>query len=342
MSAFVAGTENPFFFLFVFMLVAAAYRWGLRETIGTAAACLILLWVESIAVRWGSVAWVEGFLLRHHWPPLGIDVFELEPKHMLIRSVYLLVMGWLLGYLADQHTQLRSEVERGRFVRNLHDNALQSLIGLAMEIDVLSRHSTPQTISVPRELARIHNLLLEEARKLRDLMQAMKPLDVDAENLRAHLWELVERLHRETGITARFVCASTLTIRPREICEAVARIVQEALVNIRKHSGATQILVQLDSWNGHWRLAIDDNGHGFPFSGCFSWADLEREGRGPLVIKEDVRLIHGELTLDSVRERGSRLVITIPQRRRAGLRTALGLIQSKFIQYFRHLRRRFT
>jgi signal transduction histidine kinase len=342
MSAFVAGTQNPFFLLFVFMLVAAAYRWGLRETIGTAAACLILLWAESIAVRWGSLMWVEGFLLRHHWPPLGIDVVELEPKHMLIRSVYLLVMGWLLGYLADQHTQLRAEVERGRFVRDLHDTALQSLIGVAMQIDVLSRHSTPQTISVPRELARIHNLLLEEARKLRELMQAMKPLDVEAENLRAHLRELVDRLHRETGITTRFVCASTLTIRPREICEALARIVQEALVNVRKHSGATQVLVQLDSWNGYWRLAIDDNGHGFPFSGCFSWADLEREGRGPLVIKEYVHLIHGELTLDSVPERGSRLVITIPQRRPAGLRTTLGLIEFKFIEYFRHLRRRFT
>jgi hypothetical protein len=60
------------------------------------------------------------------------------------------------------------------------------------------------------------------------------------------------------------------------------------------------------------------------------------------VIKEYVRLIHGELTLDSFPERGSRLVITIPQRRRAGLRAALGLIEFKFIQYFRHLRRRFT
>ena len=342
MSAFVAGTENPFFFLFVFVLVAAAYRWGLRETIGTAAACLILLWVESIAVRWGSVAWVEGFLLRHHWPPLGIDVVELEPKHMLIRSVYLLVMGWLLGYLADQHTQLRAEIERGRFVRDLHDTALQSLIGVAMQIDVLSRHSTPQTISVPRELARIHNLLLEEARKLRELMQRIKPLDVEPNTLRAHLIELVERLQRETGITSRFVCDSTLTIRPREIREAVARIVQEALVNVRKHSGATHVLVQFDRGEGCWRLTVDDNGHGFPFSGCFSWADLERDARGPLVIKEYVRLINGELKLESVAGRGSRLMITIPQRRQAGLRLLIGLIQSKVIQSFRHLRSRFT
>ncbi len=344
MSAFVAGTENPFFFFFVFMLAAAAYRWGLKETVGTAAACVILLWVESIAVHWGSLATVEGFLLRHHFhnSNLGIDVVELEPKHMLIRSVYLLVMGWLLGYLAEQNTYLRAEVERDRFVRDLHDGALQSMIGVAMQLDVLSRHSTPPTMSVPQELARIRNLLLEEARKLREWMQRIKPLDVEANNVRAHLIEVVERFQRETGITARFVCESTLTIRPREICEAVVRIVQEALVNVRKHSGATHVLVHFERGDGYWQLTIDDDGQGFPFTGRLSLADLEGEGKGPLVIKEYVRLINGELTLESVAGRGSRLMITIPQRRQAGLRLLIGLIQSKVIQSFRHLRSRFT
>ena len=89
------------------MLAAAAYRWGLWETVGTAAASVILLWLESVAVHEGFHASVGGFLLRHNWPRLGIDVIELEPKHLLMRSVYLLVMGWLLGYLAEQHKQLR-------------------------------------------------------------------------------------------------------------------------------------------------------------------------------------------------------------------------------------------
>lgn len=333
MSAFIAGTENPFFFFFVFMLAAAAYRWGLRETVGTAAACVILLWVESIAIHWGSLASLEGFFLRHHFhnSVLGINVVELEPKYLLIRSVYLLVMGWLLGYLAQQHTQLQTELERDRFVRDLHDGALQSMIGVAMHLDVLSRHSTPQTMSVPHELARIHNLLLEEARKLREWMQRVKPLDVQANNLRAHLIELVDRFQRETGIGARFVCESTLTIRPRETCQAVVRIVQEALVNVRKHSGATHVLVRFDIGNGYWRLTIDDDGHGFPFSGCYSWADLERDGKGPLVIKEYVRLIDGELTLESLAGRGSRLVIIIPQVRVPGLHMLKGLLQSKFV-----------
>lgn len=56
-------------------------------------------------------------------------------------------------------------MERSHFVRDLHDGALQSMIGVAIQLDVVSRHSSSQTVTVPPELARIHNPLLEEARK---------------------------------------------------------------------------------------------------------------------------------------------------------------------------------
>jgi signal transduction histidine kinase len=328
-SVFAIGTQNPFFLFFVFVLAAAAYRWGLWETVGTAAASVILLWLESVAVHQGFLASMEGFLLHHHWPRLGIDVVELEPKHLFLRSVYLLVMGWLLGYLAEQQKQLRAEVERAHLARELHDGALQSLIAVEMQLEVLRRQSAPHVVTVARELGRIQDLLLEEARKLRELMQQMKPLDVDAKNLRAHLMELVERFQRETGITARFVCESTMVaLRPR-VCDAVARIVQEGLVNVRKHSGASHVLVQFDRRDGRWRLTIEDDGRGFPFSGRFSQAELEADGQGPLVIMECVRLIDGELTIESISGRGSRLEITIPQKRQAATWLLSHLIRSE-------------
>jgi len=327
-SVFATGTRNPFFLFFVFVLAAAAYRWGLWETVGTAAASVILLWLESGLAYLGFLAAVEGFVVRHHLRPLGIDVVELEPKHLFMRSVSLLVMGWLLGYLVEQQKQLRAEVERARVVRDLHDGVLQSMISFGMQLDVLGRQSTSQAIAL--ELQRIRDLVLEEARKLREFMQQIKPFDVDAKNLRSNLLELVERFQRENGIKAQFVCDATLAgLRP-QVCDAVARIVQEGLVNVRKHSGASHVQVRFDRRDGRLRLMIEDDGRGFPFSGCFSQADLEGGGRGPLVIKESVRSIDGELLLESIAGRGSRLLITIPQKWQSSWWRFKKLVHSKY------------
>jgi len=330
-SVFATGTRNPFFLFFVFVLAAAAYRWGLWETVGTAAASVILLWLESGTVYLGLVAPVEDFIHRHNWHKLGLDVVELEPKHLFVRCVSLLVVGWLLGYLAERQRQLRAEVERARFARDLHDGALQSMISVVMQLDVLRRQSVAQAGMVGPELGRIHDLLLEEARKLREFMQQMKPVDVNGKNLRAHLTELVERFQRETGIIAELVRKSNVAALRAEACDVVARIVQEGLVNVRKYSKASHVLVQLDRGDGGWRLIIDDDGRGFPFSGCFSQADLEVDGKGPLVIRECVRSIDGELLLESIAGRGSRLVITIPQKWQSGLWRLKTLVHSKFL-----------
>jgi signal transduction histidine kinase len=109
----------------------------------------------------------------------------------------------------------------------------------------------------------------------------------------------------------------------------VARIVQEGLANVRKYSGASHVLVQFDRRDGHWQLTIEDDGHGFPFSGRFSLAELEADGKGPLVIMECVRLIDGELTIESVPGRGSQLEITIPQKWQAATWLLSHLIRSE-------------
>lgn len=499
-SAFASGESNPFFLFFIFVLAAAAYRWGLWETVGTAAAAVILLWVESFSFQWGLVNWVDGFLLAHKLPLLQLDTAYFEPKRLFIRSVYLLVVGLLLGYLAEQQKQLRAEkaviarilgrarvesgvtgtlqaisgellsmygakhllmasqeasnyriyvgelafekapdfrwlessegdretylydseatacyaeksaaakggysvlaldsqgnkmedrgagflnrlaqkygfralmvvpfvfgqewrgrvflldptltseteeelrflhelvqqvspavynvlllrrlrlragaLERARFARELHDGAVQSLIAVEMQVDVLRRQFSRQPELVPNELGRIQGLLREEVLKLRELMQQMKTLDVDAKRLPGLLHDTVERFQRETGITARFLSDLRELNMPQPVCRELARIVQEALVNVRKHSQAHQVLVRLGSVNGNWKIEIEDDGRGFPFSGRFSQDELDTLGKGPVVIKERVRLIEGKLTIESTPGHGSRLEVTVPQ-----------------------------
>ena len=52
--------------------------------------------------------WTD-WLARYHLPQLGVQAADFEPKRLFMLSIYLLVMGLLLGYLAEQQKQLRSE-----------------------------------------------------------------------------------------------------------------------------------------------------------------------------------------------------------------------------------------
>jgi signal transduction histidine kinase len=91
------------------------------------------------------------------------------------------------------------------------------------------------------------------------------------------------------------------------------RIVQEGLSNVRKHSGASNVVITLcDGAEGQHKLLIADDGEGFGFRGRVTQNQLEASHRGPGVIKERVRLIGGELTIDSSPGHGARLEIAIP------------------------------
>lgn len=494
-SIFAEGPRTPFFLFFFFALAAAAYRWGFRETLATAAAEAVLLWIESIIVLH---VWPQGSLPLRALTGLHINVKEFQPEPLFMLSVYLIVMGLLLGYLAEQQKHLRAEkavvtetlsrvrvesgltgtieqifhelmsmygasrvmvvsqeihsqrtfagelnqengarsefhwlesglrdapkyldglpgevcyasiasgrwttlaldhsghavpvasvapisefrqaqpfdslitvaflfgtewrgrvflfnptwqgekqeelrflldlvrqvgpavynvyllhrlrrrasaAERARFARELHDGAVQSLIAVEMQVDVLRRQAEANR-PIDGELGRIQSLLREEVLKLRELMQQMKAIDVDSQRLLGVLKDTVERFQRETGINARFVTDLDELDMPQRVCREILRIVQEGLVNVRKHSGAKHALVRLASNSQNWNLTVEDDGKGFPFTGRYSQQQMEEAGKGPMIIKERVGLIAGELTVESNPGQGTRLEVIVPR-----------------------------
>jgi signal transduction histidine kinase len=166
---------------------------------------------------------------------------------------------------------------------------------------------------VADELSRIQGLLREEVLKLRELMQQLKSIDVDSRKFLTVVHDSVERFERETGISARFVTDIGKLEMPDRICRELLRIVQEGLVNIRKHSRARHVLVRLGSNPIQWSLTMEDDGKGFPFSGRLTQDELDQMGKGPMIIKERVRLIAGALTVESTPGTGSRLEVKVPK-----------------------------
>jgi signal transduction histidine kinase len=205
-------------------------------------------------------------------------------------------------------------VERARVARELHDGAIQSLISAEMQVDVLRRRAENTDAGMNTELARIQQLLRQEVLNLRELMQQMKPVDLSPQQFLDYLADTVDRFRRDTGISAKFISdLQDVELSPRA-CREIARIVQEGLVNIRKHAGATNVLVRFTRNSGAWMLTIEDDGKGFEFSGRLTFQELTSGRQGPTMIKERVRAVGGELNLESTPGRGARLEIILPQK----------------------------
>ncbi len=217
-------------------------------------------------------------------------------------------------YTAFLTSRLRSRagaIERARVARELHDGVIQSLIGLEMDVDVLRRQPNTSPATFVDRLARIQRILRQEVLNLRELMQQMKPIEIRPTELLDFLVTMVDKFQRDTGISSRFVSTLSEVSLPPRVCNQLARITQEALVNARKHSGAQNVLVQLGQQDGRLKLAIDDDGRGFDFSGRLGLSELDAILRGPHVIKERVRSIGGELVVESIPGKGSRVEVSL-------------------------------
>lgn len=214
---------------------------------------------------------------------------------------------FLLGRLRARATA----EERARVARELHDGAIQALLGIEMKVEALRRRSFSNGVNVA--LGDIQESLRHEVLALRELMQALRPIPLDTgDQLPDVLASIVERFRRDTGVPARFVFAGGPVGLPAPTALEVVRIVQEALANVRKHSRARNVLVRLGGSQDGCSIVIEDDGTGLEFEGRLTGEELDRRRLGPSIIKERARMAGAQLVIDSSRGTGTRIELTLP------------------------------
>jgi signal transduction histidine kinase len=229
----------------------------------------------------------------------------------------------VLESLADQITPVLSNVfllrrlrlragaaERAKVAREQHDGSIQALIGIEMKTAALLRVADREAPAIVPQLTHVQELLRQEITGLRELMQQLQPVDLDASHhLPDVLTSLVEKFRRDSGIAARFVSdASTSRLSLRTTHEIV-RIVQEALVNVRKHSRARNVLVRFAERDSGFTLTVEDDGCGFDFEGCLTGPELVARRLGPAMIQQRTKMIGATLAIESMPGTGARLEI---------------------------------
>jgi signal transduction histidine kinase len=304
-TVFAEGATGPLIVAaFGFVLLAAGYRWGFRETVLTGVVSALLLNANSI-------------LLLTSTSPGNVDR-ELVLDSFLIRMGYLVLFTVMIGYLAERQRVSRAELvssaaaaERARLARELHDGVIQALLGMKMRLEVMRRAGSLESAAVG-ELEENETLLAREVVNLRMLMFELSPSDEKPPELASRLHDLAERFEHASGIATRFVTSGVVPDVSPRACHEIVQIVQESLVNVHKHSGARNALVRLSEKSDHRELTVEDDGRGFEFEGRATEEALDPIGKGPRIIRERVRLLGGSLAIESTPGVGAKLTVTLP------------------------------
>ena len=200
-----------------------------------------------------------------------------------------------------------------RIARDLHDGVIQSLAGINLQLEQLRAQAASLYPQSEDPLVRIQQSVQREIVALRDFTQQLRSYDIDSGNFLGFLSGLAVKFQVEHGIATRFVPEIESVGLEPNVCGELARIVLEALINVRKHSQASEVLVRLGYRNGDMVVSVLDNGRGFGFTGHRTNDELLSSGAGPAVIMERARNIRAKVSIESVEGSGTCLEISLPR-----------------------------
>jgi len=213
---------------------------------------------------------------------------------------------------ARQEANKARETERLRIASDFHDGPLQSFISLQMRLEILKKLLERNFEAGMEELRGLQSLAVSQMRDLRIFLNAMRPVDADGANFVATARRTAESFQKESGIPVTFISSAGPIGLPPDVTSEALQMIREALHNVQKHAAATRVAVSLEKSSGGLEISIEDNGHGFAFSGSYSLEELELLRLGPASLKRRARSLNADMHLESRPGRGTGLKVRIP------------------------------
>ena len=196
------------------------------------------------------------------------------------------------------------ERERRELSRELHDAIGQALTAIKMDIGTALRgHLNERTRVALGEAKDITETTLQS---IRDLSQLLHPSMLDDFGLPETLAAYLKRFSERTGIRAQLT--GTLPKRlPSQIEAGVYRIIQEAMNNVARHSGATECTVSLSATDQELRVVVADNGRGI------RGVDIDGNGHGLglIAMRERAQAQNGSFAIGPRPGGGTHVIVTM-------------------------------
>jgi signal transduction histidine kinase len=202
------------------------------------------------------------------------------------------------------------EEDRRRLSRELHDEIGQTLALLQIQITNAQAALQGQPAVLREQLQRARALAEKTVQTIRNISLLLRPALLDDLGLVPALQFQLEDFLQRSGIAAEFEEDNVPEQLPDAVKTCVYRIVQEALHNCEKHSGAHKVRVTVRQLPDCLAVEVADDGKGFVLNE--KRMPNQTNGLGLLGIRERVALVGGSLTIDSAPSQGTRIALRIP------------------------------
>jgi PAS domain S-box-containing protein len=199
------------------------------------------------------------------------------------------------------------EEERSRVARELHDDVNQRLALLSVELDLLGPSDSAMVQETRQRIAELGTQVKQVASELHHLSHELHPSNLEQLGLVSAVRSFCTERAERCGVRIDFSHRRIPKSIGKDVALCLYRIVQEALRNVVKHSGAEDARVELVGISDAIRLRVSDTGVGFrPETASAA------RGLGLVSMQERLRLIGGEMSIEPRPSRGTRIDVRVP------------------------------
>jgi PAS domain S-box-containing protein len=198
------------------------------------------------------------------------------------------------------------EEERTWIARELHDDFNQRIALLRVKLERLRDHSSAK-VDLGPGLEEISGMISDLGSDIQALSHRLHSSKLEYLGIEAAAASFCKELSQQHDVMITFRCRHLPTKLPREISLCLFRVLQEALQNAVKHSGALQIDAQLQGESDVIRLTVHDTGAGFDPEAAF-----QKQGLGLTSMRERLKLVGGQLSLESKPGQGTTIQAIMP------------------------------
>jgi signal transduction histidine kinase len=236
---------------------------------------------------------------------------------IILTSLYLIRSNRLifnqLAVLSEQRSDLAQKLISSQestlrhISRELHDDFGQILTAMGMMLG-RARNQLPEGSQLRADLLEVREVAQTTLDKVRSLSQALHPVMLDEAGLEQTIEWYLPVVERQTGIGISYEKSGTLSPVHGNAAVHIFRILQEALNNVARHSGAKKAWVRLRFTSSELLLEIEDHGCGFSNNG-------PRQGIGLVAMRERAELLGGNIAITHPPEGGTRVIVKVPKER---------------------------